>query len=79
MMAKEDGGGHDNHCRIHRPSQEHGKKRIEAPLRTDTRVGGERTVKVDASGKEAASEFRVVQFFGNLATLLEVRLLTGRR
>lgn len=55
-----------------------GRKRIEAPLRTDTRVGGERTVKVDASGKEAASEFSVVQFFGNLATLLEVRLLTGR-
>jgi 23S rRNA pseudouridine955/2504/2580 synthase len=55
-----------------------GKKRIDAPLRTDTRVGGERTVKVDASGKEAASEFRVVQFFGNLATLMEVRLLTGR-
>ncbi len=55
-----------------------GRKRIEAPLRTDIRVGGERTVKVDAGGKEAASEFRVVQFFGNLATLLEVRLLTGR-
>jgi 23S rRNA pseudouridine955/2504/2580 synthase len=55
-----------------------GKKLIDAPLRTDTRVGGERTVKVDASGKEAASEFRVVQFFGNLATLLEVRLFTGR-
>jgi 23S rRNA pseudouridine955/2504/2580 synthase len=55
-----------------------GKKRIDAPLRTDTRVGGERTVKVDVSGKQAASEFRVVQFFGNLATLLEVRLLTGR-
>jgi 23S rRNA pseudouridine955/2504/2580 synthase len=55
-----------------------GKKRIEAPLRTDTRVGGERVVRVDASGKEASSEFRVVQFFGNLATLLEVRLFTGR-
>jgi 23S rRNA pseudouridine955/2504/2580 synthase len=55
-----------------------GKKRIEAPLRTDIRVGGERTVKVAADGKAAASEFRVVQFFGNLATLLEVRLLTGR-
>jgi 23S rRNA pseudouridine955/2504/2580 synthase len=55
-----------------------GKKRIDAPLRTDIRVGGERTVKVDASGKDAASEFRVVQFFGNLATLLEVRLFTGR-
>jgi len=55
-----------------------GSKRIEAPLRTDIRVGGERTVKVDAGGKAAASEFRVVQFFGNLATLLEVRLFTGR-
>ena len=55
-----------------------GKKRIDAPLRTDTRVGGERTVRVDASGKDAASDFRVVQFFGNLATLLEVQLITGR-
>lgn len=55
-----------------------GRKRIEAPLRTDIRVGGERTVKVAPDGKHAASEFRVVQFFGNLATLLEVRLLTGR-
>jgi 23S rRNA pseudouridine955/2504/2580 synthase len=55
-----------------------GKKLIDAPLRTDTRVGGERTVKVAPDGKEAASEFRVVQFFGNLATLLEVKLLTGR-
>jgi 23S rRNA pseudouridine955/2504/2580 synthase len=55
-----------------------GKKRIEAPLRTDIRVGGERTVKVAPDGKSAASEFTVVQFFGNLATLLEVRLLTGR-
>ncbi len=55
-----------------------GRKRIDAPLRTDTRVGGERTVKVDASGKEAVSDFRVVQFFGSLATLLEVQLHTGR-
>jgi 23S rRNA pseudouridine955/2504/2580 synthase len=47
-----------------------GHKRIDAPLRTDIRVGGERTVKV--------SEFRPVQFFGKLATLLEVRLHTGR-
>jgi 23S rRNA pseudouridine955/2504/2580 synthase len=55
-----------------------GRKRIEAPLRTDIRVGGERTVKVAPDGKQAASEFRVVQFFGNLATLLEVQLFTGR-
>jgi 23S rRNA pseudouridine955/2504/2580 synthase len=55
-----------------------GKKRIDAPLRTDTRVGGERTVRVDASGKPSLSEFRPVQFFGKRATLMEVGLLTGR-
>jgi 23S rRNA pseudouridine955/2504/2580 synthase len=55
-----------------------GKKLIDAPLRTDLRVGGERTVKVAADGKESASEFKVVQFFGRLATLVEVRLMTGR-
>jgi 23S rRNA pseudouridine955/2504/2580 synthase len=55
-----------------------GKKRIDAPLRTDIRVGGERTVKADASGKEAASVFRPVQFFGKKASLVEVELETGR-
>ena len=55
-----------------------GKKRIDAPLRTDTRVGGERTVRVDASGKPSLSEFRPTQFFGRRATLMEVNLLTGR-
>jgi 23S rRNA pseudouridine955/2504/2580 synthase len=35
-------------------------------------------VRVDPNGKTAQSEFRVVQFFGRLATLVEVRLLTGR-
>ena len=55
-----------------------GKKRIEAPLRTDLRVGGERTVKVHASGKSAISDFRPVQAFGRIASLLEVSILTGR-
>jgi 23S rRNA pseudouridine955/2504/2580 synthase len=55
-----------------------GSKRIDAPLRTDIRVGGERTVKVSASGKEAVSDFKPVQFFGKKATLVEVGLLTGR-
>ena len=55
-----------------------GHKRIDVPLRTDTRVGGERTVRADASGKPSISEFRPVQFFGKLATLLEVALHTGR-
>jgi 23S rRNA pseudouridine955/2504/2580 synthase len=55
-----------------------GRKRIDIPLRTDIRVGGERTVRADASGKPSLSEFRPVQFFGKRATLMEVTLLTGR-
>ena len=55
-----------------------GRKRIDIPLRTDLRVGGERTVRADASGKPSLSEFRPVQFFGKLATLMEVTLFTGR-
>jgi 23S rRNA pseudouridine955/2504/2580 synthase len=55
-----------------------GQKRIDVPLRTDIRVGGERTVKAHESGKEAASLFKPVQFFGKKATLVEVALETGR-
>ncbi len=55
-----------------------GRKRIDVPLRTDWRVGGERTVKVHASGKPSTSAFAPVQFFGKLATLMEVRIDTGR-
>ena len=55
-----------------------GTKRIDAPLRTDLRVGGERTVRVQAGGKESLSEFRPVQFFGARASLLEVAIFTGR-
>ncbi len=55
-----------------------GQKRIDVPLRTDTRVGGERTVRADASGKPSVSDFRPVQFFGKTATLMEVALHTGR-
>jgi 23S rRNA pseudouridine955/2504/2580 synthase len=55
-----------------------GAKRIDVPLRTDTRVGGERTVRAAPSGKRSVSEFRPVQFFGRLATLMEVGLHTGR-
>jgi 23S rRNA pseudouridine955/2504/2580 synthase len=55
-----------------------GKKRIDVPLRTDIRVGGERTVKAHESGKEAVSVFKPVQFFGKKASLVEVALETGR-
>jgi 23S rRNA pseudouridine955/2504/2580 synthase len=76
--AGEEGGFDKRYLVLVRGKWELGRKRIEAPLATHTRVGGERTVKVSPGGKEAASEFSVVQFFGNLATLLEVRLFTGR-
>jgi 23S rRNA pseudouridine955/2504/2580 synthase len=55
-----------------------GQKRIDVPLRTDIRVGGERTVKAHESGKEAVSVFKPVQFFGKRASLVEVSLETGR-
>jgi len=57
---------------------QHGRMRIDVPLRTDIRVGGERTVKAHASGKASVSEFRPLQFFGKRATLMEVTLHTGR-
>ena len=55
-----------------------GRKSIEAPLRTDGRVGGERTVKVDAHGKAARTDFRLVEHFGARASLIEATLHTGR-
>jgi 23S rRNA pseudouridine955/2504/2580 synthase len=55
-----------------------GRKSIEAPLRTDLRVGGERTVKVDEHGKQAFTEFKPVEHFGSRATLVEASIRTGR-
>ena len=55
-----------------------GHKQIDAPLRTDLRVGGERTVKVDAGGKTARTEFRLIEHFGKRASLVEATLHTGR-
>lgn len=55
-----------------------GRKSVNAPLRTDLRVGGERTVKVDERGKEALTEFKPVEHYGSRATLIEATLRTGR-
>ncbi len=55
-----------------------GRKRIEAPLKTNLRQGGERVVKVHAEGKTAASTFKPVGSFGQRATLVEVEIHTGR-
>ncbi|HEY3730917.1 MAG TPA: RluA family pseudouridine synthase [Steroidobacteraceae bacterium] len=54
------------------------RRRVSAALRTDLRVGGERTVKVDASGKSALTEFRLIERYGKRASLVEVILHTGR-
>ena len=55
-----------------------GHKLIDVPLRTDTRVGGERTVRAHASGKPARTEFRLIEQFGARASLLDATLHTGR-
>src|SRR5262245_27585105 len=55
-----------------------GHKRIELGLATDERVHGERHVAVRGYGQMAVSTFRPVQFFGRLATLMEVDLGTGK-
>ena len=55
-----------------------GTKRIDAPLATDNRERGERHVRVTKAGKASVSVFKPVQFFGKLATLMEVQIPTGR-
>ena len=55
-----------------------GRKLIDAPLQTDARVGGERTVRVGEGGKSARTRFKLVQQFGARASLLEATLETGR-
>jgi 23S rRNA pseudouridine955/2504/2580 synthase len=55
-----------------------GRKRIELALATDERRSGERHVAVRATGSPAVSSFAPVQFFGTLASLVEVGLDTGR-
>lgn len=52
-------------------------KTVAAPLVT-RRVGGEARVKVDPEGKSAESSFRLLEQFGETASLLEVSIATGR-
>ena len=55
-----------------------GRKRIDVPLATRQLQGGERVVKAQVGGKESATRFQPVQFFGKRATLMDVALETGR-
>lgn len=73
-----EGGLHKTYLALVGGSWQLGKKRIDAPLATDARERGERHVRVAAAGKSSVSVFKPVQFFGKLATLMEVEIPTGR-
>lgn len=53
-------------------------KKVHAPLLKNNLRSGERMVEVNPEGKESLTEFRVVQRFGDVATLVEARPITGR-
>jgi 23S rRNA pseudouridine955/2504/2580 synthase len=72
------GGMHKTYLALVSGSWQLGTKRIDAPLATDNRQHGERHVRVAAAGKDSVSVFKPVQFFGSLATLMEVDIPTGR-
>jgi 23S rRNA pseudouridine955/2504/2580 synthase len=72
------GGMHKTYLALVAGSWQLGTKRIDAPLATDNRQHGERHVRVAAAGKDSVSVFKPVQFFGPLATLMEVDIPTGR-
>jgi 23S rRNA pseudouridine955/2504/2580 synthase len=72
------GGMHKTYLALVAGSWQLGTKRIDAPLATDNRQHGERHVRVAPAGKDSVSVFKPVQFFGPLATLMEVDIPTGR-
>ncbi len=72
------GGMHKTYLGLVAGSWQLGTKRIDAPLATDNRQHGERHVRVAAAGKDSVSIFKPLQFFGSLATLMEVDIPTGR-
>jgi 23S rRNA pseudouridine955/2504/2580 synthase len=55
-----------------------GTKTLDLPLKTNQKQGGERMVRVHPEGQAAESSFKPVERFGSLATLMEVRIGTGR-
>jgi len=73
-----DGGMHKTYLALVAGSWQLGTKRVDAPLATDNRQHGERHVRVAAAGKASVSVFKPVEFFGPLATLMQVDIPTGR-
>jgi 23S rRNA pseudouridine955/2504/2580 synthase len=72
------GGLHKTYMALVAGNWQLGTKRVDAPLSTDSRERGERHVRVASEGKASVSIFKPVQFFGQLATLMEVDIPTGR-
>ncbi|MFG0720739.1 23S rRNA pseudouridine(955/2504/2580) synthase RluC [Pseudomonas sp. GLN_6] len=54
------------------------KKQVSAPLLKSNLRSGERMVEVNLEGKEALTVFRVLRRFGEFATLVEAKPVTGR-
>lgn len=54
------------------------KKSVSAPLLKNNLRSGERMVEVNPEGKEALTQFKVLNRFSNIATLVEVSPITGR-
>ncbi|ASL25914.1 23S rRNA pseudouridine(955/2504/2580) synthase RluC [Azotobacter chroococcum] len=54
------------------------RKQVSAPLQKNTLRSGERMVEVDEEGREALTLFRVLRRFGDFATLVEAKPVTGR-
>lgn len=54
------------------------QKKVDAPLRKNELSSGERIVRVAADGKPSLTEFSVRERFGEMATLVEARPITGR-
>jgi 23S rRNA pseudouridine955/2504/2580 synthase len=54
-----------------------GKREVDLPLKKNTLRGGERVVRVDATGKPAQTQFTRIRRFKR-ATLVEAVLITGR-
>ena len=55
-----------------------GRKKIDAPVLTNTRQGGERMVRVHSEGKVAVSIFAPREHYRDLASLMDVEIHTGR-
>ncbi len=72
------GGMEKRYLALVRGSWQHGRTEVRDRLTVLRRRNGESFTRVDPAGKTAVSQFRVVENYGKLASLLEVRIGTGR-